>query len=185
VEWNVKILVEGIPSAGLEVSLGLADKRPDWVTQAATAALDTAPTRLSGRIELEKASEKGVVVVKIDAEAARPAVCDRCAEPFELVVNVDSRLLYGPEERGTEAYDGTGELELGADDLELGWYRAGELDLEDVLREALALALPTRITCTDTEGCDRRTDALLAATRTADGPFAVLARLKRAPDAEK
>ena len=179
----MKILVEGIPSAGVEVTFGLGDKK-SWAIDAATTALDRAPTRLAGKIELNKASDKGVVMVTIRAQAAGDATCDRCAEPCELVVEADGRLLYGPEERGSEAYDG-GELELEADELELGWYSRGELSLEDVLREALALALPARVTCTDTVECDKRTDALLAAPRAADGPFAVLARLKPAPDAEK
>jgi hypothetical protein len=79
----VKILVEGIPSAGVEVTFGLGDKK-SWAIDAATTALDRPPTRLSGKIELNKASDKGVVMVTIRAEAAGDAVCDRCAEAFEL-----------------------------------------------------------------------------------------------------
>ena len=176
----MKILVEGIPAAGRDVELALRD---GWAAEAAEVALDRAPTRLSGVISLKRASTKGVVLVGVRAEAVRAGSCDRCGEPCELVVRSEANLLYAPEEAGSAAYDG-GEIELEVDDLDLGWYTGGELSLEDVLREALTLALPTRVTCTDTVGCDMRTDALLAATRPSESPFAVLGRLKSRPDPE-
>ena len=47
------------------------------------------------------------------------------------------------------------------------------IQLGEVLQEALALALPTRVVCADTEACDKRTDALLTPAR-AESPFSVL-----------
>ncbi len=166
----MKILVEGIPAAGREIAFGLGDA---WAMDAATVALDAAPERLTGKFELRRASTKGVVVVDVKAEAGAGSTCDRCGEPVDRAAVVDVRLLYAPEEKGSAAYDG-GELELEAEDLDLGWYREGELDLGDVLREALTLALPTRTTCADVPGCDKRTDALLGATRASSDPFAAL-----------
>ncbi len=147
--------------------LGLRD---EWSREAAAEALDGAPTRLAGTISIDRASQKGVLLVDVDVEAATLVACDRCGEQVERVAHPESRLLYGPEEKGSEAYDG-GEIELEAEDLDQGWYARGELDLGDVLREALALALPTRTVCADPVGCDSRTDALLSATRPTDGPF--------------
>jgi uncharacterized metal-binding protein YceD (DUF177 family) len=166
----MKILVDGIPAGGRQVTLGPKD---DWAVEAATEALDGRPVRLTGRVEVTRASQKGVVLVDVDVDAVTAAPCDRCGEPCERGSHPVVRLLYAPEEKGSAAYDG-GEIELEADDLEVGWYRQGELDLGDVLREALALELPARTVCADSAGCDSRTDALLSATRPAVGPFAGL-----------
>ncbi|NCG17835.1 MAG: hypothetical protein GWP91_02340 [Rhodobacterales bacterium] len=85
-----------------------------------------------------------------------PATCDRCGQLTERNVEVDIDLTYLPHLDEREA-----ELELGADDMDIGWYRDGALQLADVVREALALELPSRTVCIDTEGCNARTEALL------------------------
>lgn len=166
----MKLLVEGIPSGGRQIEAGLRD---DWAASAAAEALDGAPTGLVARLDVRRAGQKGVVHVDLDAEATTEATCDRCGEPAPRRSHAVLQLLYAPEEKGSAAYDG-GEIELEAEDLDLGWYRDGEIDLGDVLREALALELPPRTVCADSAACDRRTDALLSATRPAGGPFAGL-----------
>ena len=166
----MKILVDGIPAGGRQVSVRLRD---EWAAEAAKEALDGPVSGLTGDIEVTRASQKGVVLVDVNVSATATAACDRCGEPCERIASPVIRLLYAPEEKGSAAYDG-GEIELEADDLEVGWYRGGELDLGDVLREALALELPSRTVCADSVGCDSRTDALLSATRPAGGPFARL-----------
>ena len=84
------------------------------------------------------------------------------AASVEQLVETEISLAYLPEDHGR--YDA--ELELEADDLDVGWYRDGELYLGDVVREGLALAMPSRIICTDTAGCNARTQALLQGERT-------------------
>jgi uncharacterized metal-binding protein YceD (DUF177 family) len=185
----VKIVVESIPAAGRQVTF---DRSVEWAAGAATTSLDHPPTRLNGSFFLKRAKQ-GVVVVDLRASAEAPTACDRCGEECVLSVEVDARLLYSPEESGGAEYDGLTldsnrsevlpsqeAIELEEQDLEVGWYRNGEVVLGDVLCEALALATPPRIVCADTAECDRRTDALLAATQVATGgPFAALGALKR------
>jgi uncharacterized metal-binding protein YceD (DUF177 family) len=205
----MKVLVDGIPAAGREVRFGPNDA---WAVEAATRSLDRAPARLDGTIKLKRAASRGdqlghVVIVDVAAEAGAETTCDRCGEPCELAVKVDGRLLFAPEESGGAAYDGLDaradlfgsaegaakapeavtsgrtEVELGADDLDVGWYSDGAIDLEAVLGEALALETPPRVVCADVGECDKRTDALLATARVVDGPFAALRALKRGSDA--
>lgn len=156
----MRIAVEGIPAAGRLVEFSLHDA---WALQAATRSLDATPQALEGSMLLRIASKRqGLVRVEGDVKAEAPADCDRCGEPCGMHLSEHFTLLYAPEERGGESFDG-GEIELSVDDLDLGWYAQGEVDLADVLREALALALPARVTCADQAECDRRTDQLLAA----------------------
>lgn len=167
----MRIVVAGIPRPGLEV---IVDPAKDWVRDAATVALDAEPSSVGGQLDIQARGKK--VEVRGDVNASAPATCDRCGTDFERSVQTELALAYLPEGRG--AFEA--ELELGADDLDVGWYRDGELDLGDVLREALALALPSRTICSDTAGCDARTEALLEsdAEEPVHPAFAALADLK-------
>lgn len=196
----MKIVVEQIPAAGRQVTF---DKTVEWAVEAAKLSLDRPPSALSGSFELKRA-QNGVVIVDLRATSSAQATCDRCGEECSLDLAIETRLLYAPEEKGGADYDGltlsetsagkkqkkerkkdsVGDdeegIELDEQDLDVGWYRRGEIDLGDVLSEALALAAPPRIVCADIAECDRRTSALLStATATDSGPFAALAALKR------
>ena len=167
----MRIVVAGIPQPGLQVVLDL--KKP-WVREAAEAALDAPADSLSGELDVQVKSRRVSVRGHVDASAA--ALCDRCGEQTDRAVHADVVLSYLPEND-----DFAAELELQADDLDVGWYRDGEIDLGDVLREALALALPPRTTCSDSAGCDARTQALLerdGAAETGHPAFAVLRGLQ-------
>ena len=148
----MRIDVAGIPDPGLQIDVDLG---AEWVREAGHAVLEASPTRLAGQLDVRRGGGKRVVV-RSRLEAAAPAVCDRCGDPTELVVRAQSELSYLPHRDEPHA-----ELELGVDDLDVGWYRQGQLQVADVLREALALALPSRVTCSDSAGCDARTQALL------------------------
>jgi uncharacterized metal-binding protein YceD (DUF177 family) len=172
----MRIVVAGIPAAGKTVTFGLHDP---WAVEAATVALDGAPEVLEGELELNKASDDGLVKVDGRALASRPATCDRCGEAAHRRVELDISLLYAPESRSRsdDAFDG-GEVELAADDLDLGWYEGGALRLRDVLQEALALEVEPTIRCADVEECDKRTDALLADATAGDPGHPALAALR-------
>ncbi len=177
----MRIPVEGIPAVGRRIPFGM---REAWAVEAAAGSLDRAPEHLEGALALSIASRRaGLIQIEATIDARAPAACDRCGEACELRVREVSTLLYAPEESGGDAYDG-GEIELSVQDLDLGWYRDGAIELADVVREAVALALPFRIVCTDTPECDRRTDALLTAQAAEPGHpgFQALKALKSRPD---
>lgn len=170
----MRIPVESIPRTGrtVEVDLGL-----DWARDAAAAALELVPATLSGSLALSP-PQRGVVTVQVRLRSAAEATCDRCGEGFALDVDASSDLAFAPA--GEQREDD--EVELGSDELELGWYEDGALDLAAVVQEAIALALPARYTCPDAEGCDDRTRALLEASRAQDAAghpgFSVLKNLR-------
>ena len=74
--------------------------------------------------------------------------CSRCLEPFEVPVDAAFELRYVPQpEAGDEA--GPDEREIGEDDLTTAYYRDGQLDMGDLLREQFQLALPMKPLCSD------------------------------------
>jgi len=69
--------------------------------------------------------------------------CARCLEPITRAVEKKFDLLYRPQ--GSDA--GREELSVTAVEAEVGYYQAGALLLEDVLREQILLALPLKAIC--------------------------------------
>lgn len=135
-------------------------------------ALDGPVQRVSGVLRFS--AEGDGVEVRGHVSAVAERVCERCGAPTLLQVETELELVYLPEStQGSEA-----DVELGEDELALGWYADGGPQVEDVLSEALALAAPPRVQCEDRVACTERTRDLLAAQpRDADGPFAALGKL--------
>lgn len=78
-------------------------------------------------------------------EVAMEAECDRCLETAAFPIGADFDLLYRPERPGS-----TGEeMELHEGDTEVGYYRGGGIELKDILREQILLALPMQRVCSE------------------------------------
>jgi uncharacterized metal-binding protein YceD (DUF177 family) len=167
--------VEDIPAAGQQVAVGL---EASWARDAVFEALDTPPTDLSASFALALGEREGHVDVRLAVETAAPGVCDRCGEDLQMHLAFESDLRYCPEETGASTGRPDEEIELGEDDLDVGWYRDGHLSLSDVLREAVALALPSRIVCEDVAACDARTRSMLEANSEEAGGHPAFAALK-------
>jgi uncharacterized metal-binding protein YceD (DUF177 family) len=143
-----------------------------------TEALEGPLLSAEGQLRVSSLQKGGRVDVRVTGRAVAQRACDRCSEAVELSVETDEQLLYFPEEDQRSVQ--VGELELKSEDLEVGWYRGGVLDLADVVREAFALAVPPRCVCVDEVACEARTQRLLglAGAAGAHGPFAGLGRLR-------
>jgi uncharacterized protein len=97
--------------------------------------------RATGKIDLssEMLSEirvKGHVSVEMEAD------CDRCLEPAKCPVDQDFLLQYQPASE-----DVGEELALDPNQVELGFYEGDGVELNDVLREFVMLALPMQRLC--------------------------------------
>jgi uncharacterized protein len=73
--------------------------------------------------------------------------CARCIDPVPTKVGGDFDLLYRP--LGVDA--GKDERSINEAETEIGYYSGDGIQLEDVLREQILLALPLRVVCS--EGC--------------------------------
>ncbi len=82
--------------------------------------------RLSGHLRVEMETE-----------------CDRCLESFRFPIDTDFRLTYQPE----DANVATEEAGLNDEEAELAFYEGDGLELTDVFREQILLAIPMQRTC--------------------------------------
>jgi len=99
------------------------------------------PLKAAGKAELvlgslEEIRVSGHISVQMEAD------CDRCLEPAALPVESDFVLYYRPV-----AEDYGGEAEVGSDEAEMGFYEGAGVELNDVLREQILLALPMQRVC--------------------------------------
>jgi len=75
---------------------------------------------------------------------AMEAPCDRCLEPARFSVNKAFDLVYVPTPDNL-----SGEREIDESASDVGFYEGGGIELNDVLREVVLLALPMRWVCED------------------------------------
>jgi uncharacterized protein len=81
--------------------------------------------------------------VRGDLSTRLQVSCARCLEPVEQVLVRSFDLLYRPQ--GTDAR--AEELSVTDAEAEIGYYRGDGLELEDLLREQILLALPLKTVC--------------------------------------
>lgn len=102
------------------------------------------PLKAAGKVELVTGAlgeirVKGHIAVPMEAE------CDRCLEPAQYPIDADFELYYRP------VAEGYGErAALGESEAEMGFYEGDGIELNDVLREYVLLALPMQRVCSET-----------------------------------
>jgi uncharacterized protein len=124
------------------------------------------------------------------AEAPFEVECSRCAARYRHALREEFRLVLEPagersppDPEGADALGHSG-IWLG-DDLESGWYRGAEIDIEAYLAEVVALAMPIQPLCRDECaglclecGANRNEADCGCSESKPNSPFAVLATLR-------
>jgi uncharacterized protein len=72
--------------------------------------------------------------------------CVRCLEPFSVEIREDLDLMYLPQSENVAA-DGEHDRGLGDEELAVAFYRDEEIDLGQMIREQIILALPMKPIC--------------------------------------
>ena len=99
------------------------------------------PLEVEGQAELVRSTDE----IRVQGKLAGPmeADCDRCLEPVRWTIGADFRLLYRPATELTAVED----VEIDAEDAEVGFYEGDGLDVKDVVREQIVLSMPARRIC--------------------------------------
>ena len=100
------------------------------------------PLRATGSAEVLP-NTGGEIRIVGRVEVRMAAECDRCLERAEHPVGVDFDLFYEPARSGPEG----SEIALDAGESEVDFYEGEGLELENVLREQILLALPMQRIC--------------------------------------
>jgi uncharacterized protein len=105
--------------------------------------------KASGRIELITGA-LGEIRAKGHVQVSMEAECDRCLETARFPVDSDFELYYRPIADGfSENLPGT-ERAIAESEVDMGFYEGEGIELNDVLREFVLLALPMQRVCSET-----------------------------------
>lgn len=101
-----------------------------------------APAEVSGSASLkgEEVRLRGKVVTEVEL------LCDRCAAPLSAPLEVEFDTRFIPQ---TAAAGETDNVELLPEDLGLAAYEGDSVDLDQLVREQILLALPSRNLCSE------------------------------------
>lgn len=72
--------------------------------------------------------------------------CSRCLSRFERPISVDVNVVYHPLDELT----GEERHEIKEDELDMGFYKGDELDIQDLIQEQLMLSVPMKPLCKET-----------------------------------
>jgi uncharacterized protein len=138
------------------------------------------PLETRGSAQLLNA-EEGELRIRGSLSVAMGAECDRCLEEARIEVAADFDLVYMPVSEAPSA----AEVEVEKEGLEVGFYEGPGLDLKEVLREQILLAIPMQRVCREACkgicpacGQDRNQAACNCELKAADDRWAALKDLK-------
>lgn len=99
------------------------------------------PPRITGRVNRsgEEVRLQGTIRTRADVD------CDRCLKQVTVPVETSFDVTYVP----AEVMTGTEEAELQAEDLSLSVYEDDVIDVDELVREQVLLALPLRALCVE------------------------------------
>jgi uncharacterized protein len=104
----------------------------------------TSSVQAAGVAEL-LSSSLGAVRIRGRLEVSVESPCDRCLEAASVRIHREFDLRYFPAEQLEES----GEDEIDEDASEVAYYEGNRLELNDILREVVLLALPMQLVCNE------------------------------------
>jgi uncharacterized protein len=136
--------------------------------------------KASGVVEL-LSHTLGEIRLKGHVKAELETPCDRCLEAATIRIDSDADLFYRPADSGPAG----DEVEIDDGEAEIGFYEGDGLELEEILREYILLALPMQTVCRP--GCkgicpvcgqNRNLKECACAVKPADDRWAALEQIK-------
>ena len=118
------VVVEQIPDSGSQVTIspGLP-----WVTAVVEAVTGGKDAECTGTVTVHQVKRRVIVTGQLEASAT--CICERCGDGFSLTVASELDLVYVPSGGAHPNND----RELGENDLDVGWYDGGVLNISDVI----------------------------------------------------
>lgn len=141
---NMKLKISDIPIEGLDLSARTDEDR--WFVETVKDVYrEDYPHGNIGSVQLHFLKIRDNVMVKGEAKIDLQPHCARCLETFSRPVSVPVDMTLAPY-RETKTASG-GEIELAEDDLNFSFYKGDVIDVGEIVREFLVLAVPLRYLC--------------------------------------
>jgi uncharacterized protein len=132
----MKVRLEDIPPEGLEVEFTDDRVRPEDLGPQVSEVKDPPRVQLFLKLRGEVVQVEGSYAAELDL------VCSRCLRTMPWRAEGELEVAYRPQETA-----GGEEVHLGEGELEVGFYKDGEVDLAQTVRDELSLSLPMAPLC--------------------------------------
>lgn len=128
--------LSNLENASLDLDRSLAPETID---------LDADGVKLKSPIELQGKLKKGIVETAVEGEinVAVEVECTRCLQPVERKLQIPFKSAFVTAENYTAAK----EAEIQENDLDVTVFEGDKIDLNELVREQILLALPEQIFC--------------------------------------
>ncbi|MBI2339397.1 MAG: DUF177 domain-containing protein [Deltaproteobacteria bacterium] len=146
----MKLTVSSIPLEGQTIEL---TPRLSWLCEIvaeALSGLNGSAESLAGSLSLNRVDR--IVSLRGEMGVDINPACDRCLTAFVQRLHVPLHIDLSPR---TEIGDSAGspwsdeEMETSAADLDFSFYQEPEIDLKEIIREQVVLALPLQFLCAE------------------------------------
>ncbi|MEJ7604691.1 MAG: DUF177 domain-containing protein [Bryobacteraceae bacterium] len=140
----------------------------------------TTPMHVGGSAELlnDTTSE---IRVRGHIAAEMNMTCDRCLEPVQYPIDSDFDLVYRPVTKSDTPRD----IEINDDEADIGFYEGSGIELAEIVREYVLLAMPMHQVCREDCkgicprcGCNRNTEACSCSEQLPDERWTALKELR-------
>jgi uncharacterized protein len=128
----MKIVIADIPDEGLTVD----------VEEKLTLEGISAGSPVTGTLQVSKSDREVIVIGKITSEL--DLQCSRCLKGFRRPLDIPVTVVYHPVEEIAEERH-----ELRNDEMDMGFYRGEEIDLEELVREQVLLNMQMKPLCNE------------------------------------
>jgi uncharacterized protein len=128
--FKMKIVIEDIPDEGLEVN----------ISEKVSLEEVSLMSPVVGRLDLLKTG--GEIIITGQLQTEMELQCSRCLREFSRDLDIPVNVVYHPiKELGMERH------ELNDDEMDMGFYEGGELDLLDLNKEQILLNIQMKPLC--------------------------------------
>ena len=143
----MKVNVADIKSEGLETSFSLSREELEGVLEDPKGEISAAAGGLSVKARLDRLSDTIFVKGQIVADVGY--TCVRCTadKSLDLAIDLHAVLMPRPGAAGHPFEEDEDGVELSAEDLDVTFYEGTEIDLNDIVREAIYLKMPDYPSC--------------------------------------
>lgn len=142
--------VERLQESNMIIDLtALKEKQTSFEFQlsALEVNLGDAAVKLNGAVKIEAKLTRGIAQTNLEGEilAAVELECSRCLQPVRNVLEIPFEAVFVTPEN----YTAEAEVQVATADLEVAVFEGDKIDLTEVAREQILLALPSQVFCRD------------------------------------
>lgn len=141
----MKIRISDISDEGLTIEAHFHSDHW-WENSTREAFESLLPQEADAHVEVTLVRNEDMISVLGEIMVPLRPHCDRCLEAFDKRFEISVQHYLLPAHSHGEAHDAK-EVELDEEDLEFGTYSGKVIDLGEILREQMVLALPIRFLC--------------------------------------